>query len=176
MGRQVATILEGGLFEAFEGLEDPRSRECSHPLVEILFVALCATLSGAESFSGMAQWGRCKLDWLRQFLPYEHGVASHDTIDRVLARLDPGQFEACFIEWTRRLCPVLDGFAKEEHVALDGKSVRRGYGGQGVQPHLVSAWCSWLGLCLGQVKTAIKSNEITAIPALLARLDIRGPS
>lgn len=173
MGRHIATILEGELFEAFEGLEDPRSRECPHPLMEILFVALCATLCGAESFTGMAQWGQCKLDWLRQFLPYERGVASHDTLDRVFARLDPARFEACFIEWMRRLCPALGGVAGT-HVALDGKSVRRGYGADGVQPHLVSAWCSQLGLCLGQVKTDIKSNEITAIPALLAQLDVRG--
>lgn len=174
MGRPIATILEGELFEAFEGLEDPRSRECPHPLLEILFVALCATLCGAEGFAGMAQWGQCKLDWLRQFLPYAQGVASHDTIGRVFARLDPRQFEACFIAWMRRLCPALDGVACGEHIAVDGKSARRGYGPEGVAPHLVSAWCSRLGLCLGQVKTDIKSNEITAIPALLAQLDVRG--
>lgn len=173
MGRPIATILEAELFEAFDGLEDPRRRACPHPLMEILFVALCATLSGAESFTGMAQWGQCKLDWLRQFLPYAHGVASHDTFDRVFARLDAARFEACFLDWMQRLCPALDGVAGA-HVALDGKSVRRGYGADGVQPHLVSAWCSQLGLCLGQVKTAAKSNEITAIPALLAQLDVHG--
>jgi len=169
-----ATLLEADLFEAFDGLEDPRSRVCPHPLIEILFVALCATLSGAESFSGMAQWGQCKLDWLRQFLPYEHGVASHDTIDRVFARLDPVQFEACFINWMRRLCPTLVGLGKGEHIAVGGKDARHGYGAEGVNPHLVSAWCSRLGLCLGQVKAVVKSNEITAIPALLAQLDVRG--
>src|SRR3954466_73072 len=97
MGRPIATLLEAELFEAFEGLEDPRSRVCPHPLEEILFVALCATLSGAESFAGMAEWGQCQEDWLRQFLPLAHGVPSHDTIDRVFARLDPGRFGACFM-------------------------------------------------------------------------------
>jgi predicted transposase YbfD/YdcC len=174
MGRAFATILEAELFEAFEGLEDPRSRECPHPLDEILFVALCATLSGAESFAGMAHWGQCQEKWLRQFLPLEHGVPSHDTIDRVFARLDPARFGACFIEWMRRLCPELEAAAGDEQIAIDGKSVRRGYGPEGVPPHLVSAWCARLGLCLGQLKTPAKSNEITAIPALLAQLDVRG--
>lgn len=173
MGRQMATLLEAELFEAFEGLEDPRSRVCPHALEEILFVALCATLSGAESFAGMAQWGRCQEEWLRQFLPLEHGVPSHDTIDRVFARLDPGQFGACFIEWMRRLCPELENLVEDGHIAIDGKSARRGYGPDGVAPHLVSAWCSQLGVSLGQVKTQAKSNEITAIPALLAQLDVQ---
>lgn len=174
MGRQFATVLEGELFEAFAGLEDPRSRECPHPLVEILFVALCATLSGAEGFAGMAQWGQYKLDWLRRYLPYAHGVPSHDTIGRVFARLDPARFGACFIAWMRRLCPALDEVAGSEHIAIDGKAVRHGYGADGVDPHLVSAWCSRLGVCLGQVRTDAKSNEIMAIPALLALLDVRG--
>lgn len=177
MARRVATLLEGELFEAFDDLEDPRSRECPHPLIEILFVALCATLSGAEGFADMALWGQCKLAWLRQFLPYQHGVASHDTIGRLFARLDAHQFEACFLDWMRRLCPALEELAPSaagEHIALDGKSIRHAYGGDGVSPHLVAAWCSRLGLCLGQVRTAAKSNEITAIPALLALLDVRG--
>jgi hypothetical protein len=120
----------------------------------------------------MAEWGQCQLEWLRRFLPFAHGVPSHDTIDRVFARLDPVRFEACFIEWMQRLCPALAG--EGEHIAIDGKKARHGYGADGVSPHLVSAWCSRLGLCLGQVKADDKSNEITAIPALLAQLDVCG--
>lgn len=164
------------LFAVFEDLEDPRSRECSHPLLEILFMTLCAILSGAESWTSAAQWGRLKLDWLRQYMPYEHGAASHDTIGRLFARLDPKQFEVCFIGWMRRVCPALEESDARtgSHIAIDGKSVRHAYEEDGVCPHLVSAWCSQLGLSLGQVKTADKSNEITAIPALLSLLDIKG--
>ena len=111
-----------------------------------------------------------KLDWLRQHLPFANGIASHDTFGRVFSLLDAQQFEACFMGWIGTLCPSLAG----QHIAIDGKCVRGSHDGKHSAIHLVSAWSSTSGLTLGQVKTADKSNEITAIPALLSALDIQG--
>jgi predicted transposase YbfD/YdcC len=158
-----------GLLQAFEALEDPRTRSCPHRLDELLLAALCAITSGADSWLSVVDWGRMKLDWLRRFLPFDNGIASHDTFGRVFSLLDAKRFEACFIGWMQQLCPVLQG----QLVAIDGKSVRGSHDGALGAIHLVSAWHSAAGLVLGQVKTAAKSNEITAIPELLDALDIR---
>jgi predicted transposase YbfD/YdcC len=159
-----------GFLQAFEELEDPRTRNCPHRLDELLLVALCANTSGADSWMSVVDWGRMKLDWLRRFLPFDNGIASHDTFTRVFSLLDAQRFEACFISWMRQLCPALQG----ELVSIDGKSVRGSHDGGCGAIHLVSAWHSAAGLVLGQVKTAAKSNEITAIPELLDALDVRG--
>lgn len=158
------------LLEAFAELTDPRSRECEHKLEELLLVAICAVISGAESWTSVSEWGRLKLDWLRQHLPFANGIASHDTFGRFFTLLSASQFEACFIRWIRQLCPGLAG----EHIAIDGKSVRRSHDGGRGPIHLVSAWSATAGLTLGQIRTADKSNEITAIPELLDALDIQG--
>ena len=159
-----------GFLQAFEGLEDPRSRACAHRLDELLLVALCAITSGADSWVTVVDWGRMKLDWLRRWLPFDNGIASHDTFSRVFSLLDAERFEACFIGWMQQLCPALQG----QLVAIDGKSVRGSHDGALGPIHLVSAWHSGAGLVLGQVKTAAKSNEITAIPDLLDALDVQG--
>lgn len=156
--------------EAFGTLSDPRSRTPVHNLTEILMVALCAILSGADSWLGIQYWGEAKLDWLRRYLPLANGIPSHDTFGRVFAALDPEQFEACFIRWTGHLCPAL----AEQIVAIDGKTVRRSHRGDRRAIHLVSAYAAGLGVVLGQVRTADKSNEITAIPALLDALQLKG--
>jgi hypothetical protein len=109
-----------GFLQAFEGLEDPRTRNCPHRLDELLLVALCAITSGADSWMSVVDWGRMKLDWLRRFLPFDNGIASHDTFTRVFSLLDAQRFEACFIRWMRQLCPALQG----DLVSIDGKSVR----------------------------------------------------
>lgn len=158
------------LLEAFAELSDPRGRECEHKLEELLIVAICAVISGAEGWTSVAEWGQLKLAWLRQYLPFANGIASHDTFGRVFTLLSAGQFEACFLRWITPLCPNLDG----RHLAIDGKCVRGSHDGQRSPIHLVSAWSATAGLTLGQVKTADKSNEITAIPELLAALDIKG--
>jgi predicted transposase YbfD/YdcC len=163
-------VTRAGFLQAFEELEDPRTRSCPHRLDELLLVALCAITSGADSWMSVVHWGRMKLDWLRRFLPFDNAIASHDTFSRVFSLLDAQRFEACFIGWMRQLCPALQG----ELISLDGKSVR-GSHDAGLGPiHLVSAWHSAAGLVLGQVRTAAKSNEITAIPELLDALDVRG--
>ena len=161
------------VLQAFETLPDPRTRECAHRLDELLLVALCAITSGADSWVTVAEWGCMKLDWLRRFLPFANAIASHDTFSRVFALLDARRFEACFLDWMQQLCPTLQG----QLVNIDGKSVRGSRGGElGTALHLVSAWHSAAGLVLGQLRTADKSNEITAIPALLDALDVRGAS
>ena len=158
------------LLEAFDELSDPRARECAYQLDELLFAAICAVISGAESWTSVVEWSEMKLEWLRQHLPFANGIASHDTFGRVFSLLDAQHFEACFIRWVGTLCPSLDG----QHIAIDGKCVRGSHDGKRSAIHLVSAWSSASGLTLGQVRTADKSNEITAIPELLSALDIKG--
>lgn len=159
-----------GLLGHFADLEDPRTRRSRHGLLEMLLTAICAVLSGADTWVAVALWGRAKLDWLRQFLPFAQGVASHDTFGRVFALLDARVFERCFIAWMRTVCRAFDGL----QVALDGKTVRRSQTAGQKAIHVVSAFAHGLGLTLGQVKTAEKSNEITAIPELLDALLLKG--
>ncbi|AJY41309.1 DDE_Tnp_1-associated family protein [Burkholderia humptydooensis] len=158
------------IMDAFAELRDPRCRACRYPLQEILFAALCAVLCGVEDWETMTLWGRTQLAWLRSHLAYENGVPSPDTFRRVFGALSAKAFERCFIDWVGQLCPALAG----QHVAIDGKAVRGNRSGTHAALHLVSAWCSNNGLSLGQVSTADKSNEITAIPELLAALDLQG--
>ena len=159
-----------GFLKVFEDLEDPRSRSCAHPLNELLLVALSAITSGADDWVSVVKWANLKLEWLRRFLPFDNGIASHDTFSRVFALLDAKRFEACFIDWMRQLCPSLAG----QLIPIDGKSLRGSHDGSVNMAHLVSAWHSSAGMVLGQVKTAAKSNEITAIPELLDALDVKG--
>jgi predicted transposase YbfD/YdcC len=158
------------LLDHFADLEDPRSRQSPHALPEILLVAICGVLSGADGWTGVALWGQAKLSWLRQFLPFENGVASHDTFGRVFAMLDAASFEQRFIAWMSSACGAFNGL----EVAIDGKTVRRSKSSGQKAIHLVSAYANGLGLTLGQVKTAAKSNEITAIPELLDALLLKG--
>lgn len=159
-----------GILEAFSDLTDPRCRACEYPLEELLLVAICGITSGAEGWVEVVQWGQMKLDWLRRYLPFSNGIASHDTYTRVFSLLNATCFEACFIRWMRFLCPPLAG----QVIPIDGKSLRRSYDGEEKMVHLVSAWHTMAGVILGQVKTADKSNEITAIPELLDALQIDG--
>jgi len=160
---------QNSLLNAFESLPDPRERECAHQLDELLLAAICAIISGAETWTSVVEWSKMKLDWLRLHRPFANGIASHDTFGRVFSMLDASEFERCFIRWISDLSPALEG----RHIALDGKCMRGSHDGARSPIHLVSAWSSTLGLTLGQVRTADKSNEITAIPELLAALDIR---
>lgn len=155
---------------AFDELSDPRARQCPYQLDELLLSAICAVISGAESWTAVVEWSEAKLDWLRQHLPFTNGIASHDTFGRVFSLLDANQFEACFVRWMDAMCPALAG----QHIAIDGKCVRGSHDGKHSAIHLVSAWSSASGLTLAQVRTADKSNEITAIPELLSKLDIKG--
>lgn len=156
--------------EAFGDLEAPRSRTPAHDLSEMLAVALCAILCGADNWVAIQLWGEAKLDWLRRYLPLPRGIPSHDTFGRVCAALNPRQFEACFMRWTSHLFPPL----ADQVVAIDGKTVRRSHDRGQRAIHLVSAYGAGLGMVPGQVRTAEKSNEITAIPELLDALWLQG--
>lgn len=161
------------MVEVFEGLEDWRSaQQTRHRLCEVLTVAVCAVLSGADDFEEISQWGRAKLPWLRGFLRLDYGVASPDTFERVFALLDPKQFEQAFRTWVGGIVPAL---GHDQVIAIDGKSSRRTTSKAAAAPlHLVSAFAANVGVVLGQTATAEKSNEITAIPELLQVLDIEG--
>lgn len=160
------------LLDHFSALSDPRQRwRVLYPLPEILLLVLCATLSGMEDFVEIRLWGEQRLDFLRRFLPYERGLPAHDTLNDVMNGLDADLFRTCFTNWVEALRDA-DG----DIIAIDGKTSRRSHArGRGREPlHLVSAWASRQRLVLGQEAVADKSNEITAIPLLLSRLQLTG--
>ena len=160
------------LVDVWVGVRDPRqAKKVEHDLVDLLVVAVCAVLSGADTFVEIEAWGKEKLDWLRKYLRLEQGIPCHDTFGRVFAAIDADEFAAAFLRWVGQGVPAL---AKDEVVAIDGKTSRRS-GKAGATPlHLVSAFAAQAGLVLGQRATAAKSNEKTAIPELLATLALEG--
>jgi len=160
------------VFSTFEDLVDPRiERTRRHELFDLLVVALCGTIAGADSWADVERFGNERLAWLRTFLRLENGVPSHDTFGRVFSLLDPARLMACIQQW-------LDDVGREigKHIAIDGKTLRGSFDkAAGRNPlHLVSAWACEARLTLGQVATDAKSNEITAIPLLLELLDLKG--
>jgi predicted transposase YbfD/YdcC len=160
------------LLDRFATLEDPRqAAKVLYPLPEIVLLLLCATLAGADDFVEIQLWGAQHLAFLRRFRPYTHGTPSHDTLGAVIRVLDPDLFKACFTAWVEGLREV-----EPDVIAVDGKTSRRTHARRaGREPlHLVSAWASRQRLVLGQEAVAGKSNEITAIPLLLERLELTG--
>jgi predicted transposase YbfD/YdcC len=164
---------------AFEALEDPRSEiNRRHPLSSVLVIAVLAVLAGAAGPTAIARWAKLKRDLLTGLLDLPHGIPGKDVFRRVLMTLKPDAFEACFNAWIARL---RDDAAAETGVerpviALDGKAARRSHDaahGLGAL-HVVTAWAGEFGLALGQEVCAEKSNEITAIPELLKKIDVRG--
>ena len=161
------------VMDHFQDLEDPRiERSKQHGLLDILAIAICAVICGADSWVYVEMFGKSKEEWFRSFLDLPNGIPSHDTFGDVFSRLDPDRFQECFMEWSQAVADLLPG----EVVAIDGKTVRRSHdkraGKQAI--HLVSAWAAANTLTLGQVKTDQKSNEITAIPRLLELLELNG--
>lgn len=165
--------ISGSITDHFGKLQDPRhERTRIHKLFEILVIAICAIICNADSWEDVEAYGESKIEWLKTFLELEHGIPSHDTFNRVFARLDARQFEACFIRWIQAVAGMTDG----QVVALDGKlprGSRDGAIGRGAID-MVSAWATENQLALGQIKVDDKSNEITAIPALLSVLELKG--
>ena len=160
------------LLDHFSALKDHREGwRVLYPLREIVLLVLCATLCGMEDFVEVRLWGLHRLEFLRRFLPFAHGVPSHDTLTDVMSALDADLFKACFADWVDTLRD-----SDPEIIAIDGKTSRRSHDrGKGRGPlHLVSAWASRQRLVLGQEAVDAKSNEITAIPLLLERLELRG--
>jgi len=156
----------------FAGLPDPRreTRNKLHPLQDILMIVLCAVLSGVEDWVGMEAFAEEKEAWLRGFLDLPNGIPSHDTLSDVLGRIDPVAFRAAFTAWATAALPNLAG----EQVCVDGKAVRGSRDGENPAVHLVSAFAGQARWVLAQQAVAEKSNEITAIPDLLALLDLQG--
>lgn len=161
------------LIECLAEVNDPRIERCRrHKLIDILFLAVCAMICGADSFTEMEEFGPTKEAWLRQFVELPNGIPSHDTIGRVLARVKPDELDGSLEKWVRGVVQLSEG----EIVAADGKTVRRSYnrakGEAAIE--LVSAWARSQRLTLGQVKVADDSNEITAVPELLRLLELKG--
>ena len=158
--------------EHFSELEDPRSDNKSHLLMDMVVIAICGVLCGADGWSDIEVFGRAKYGWLKQFLRLPHGIPAHDTFGRVFALLDAEQFQSCFIDWVQAIQEVTEG----QIVAVDGKKLRRSYdktlGKKAI--HMVSAWASENRLVLGQAKVDDKSNEIPKVPELLELLEIKG--
>jgi predicted transposase YbfD/YdcC len=152
--------------EHFRDVKDPRTgRRVDHFLMEIITIAICAVICGADSWVEIEEFGQAKEQWLRQFLILPNGIPSHDTFGRVFAWLDPQEFQSGFLSWIQAISTLTAG----QVVAIDGKRLRRSHDGRlgRAAIHMVSAWASANRLVLGQLKTDEKSNEITAIPELL---------
>ena len=161
------------LMDAFSQIDDPRCEyKVEHDLLEILVMAICAVIACAESWEDIALYAQRKESWLRSFLTLKHGIPSHDTFRWVFMLIDPNQFEQCFRHWVGQWL----GTHPVGHVAIDGKTVRHSFDRKREHSplHVVSAWASEQRLVLGQVAVDRKSNEISAIPALLAGLALRG--
>jgi predicted transposase YbfD/YdcC len=137
----------------------------------MLMIALCALISGADSWTHVAEYGRSKQDWFGQFLSLPNGIPSHDTFGRVFAMLEPKGFEQFFSRWVHDLGESI----KAKAICIDGKTLRGSHDKAGGKAaiHMVSAWAADVGLVLGQLKTDAKSNEITAIPELIKSLAIK---
>jgi predicted transposase YbfD/YdcC len=161
------------LMKSFADMPDPRVvGRTDHLLLDILVLTVCAVLCGVDDWEGVEIWGQAKLGWLRQFIALKNGIPSHDTIGRVFAAMDSAKFQGCFTRWVSTVCGSLVG----QVVAIDGKTQRGSHhhrlGKKAI--HMVSAFASEQGITLGQLRTAEKSNEITAIPQLLAMLALKG--
>ena len=161
------------LLDHFADLPDPRmERTKRHPLTDIIFIAVCAILCGANDFVGMEEFGKSKKAWLQKYLRLPNGIPSHDTFGRLFAALDANAFLGCFRSWVQSLAVATQGLL----VGFDGKTMRAsGDAAKEQNPvHVVSAWAGANRLLLGQVAVEAKSNEITAIPRLLEILELHG--
>jgi predicted transposase YbfD/YdcC len=155
----------------FEDVTDPRlDRRRAHRLIDIIMIAICGVLCGADSWVEVETIGQARQAWFKTFLALPNGIPSHDTFGRVFALLDAKQFQASFTEWMRSVVSLTEG----QVIAVDGKTNRRTFGKLTKALHLVSAFATANGMALGAVATNQKSNEITAIPELLKLLDISG--
>lgn len=156
----------------FANLTDPRSANARHRLLDIIVIAICAVICGADGWEDIEEYGHVQAPWLEELLDLPHGIPAHDTFCRVLSRLDPEELTQCFLAWTQALHEATNG----EIVAIDGKTLRRSFDHASSQSaiHMVSAWAQTNGLVLGQLKVEDKSNEITAIPQLLRLLHLEG--
>lgn len=169
----MSTPISVNLLNHFTSLPDPRvDRTKRHNLLDIIGLAICAVICGADGWEAIEEYGHTKESWLRPFLELPNGIPSHDTIRRLFTRLSSSKFQACFQSWIQAIAQQFPG----QIVSIDGKTLRRSYDRRDNKAalHMISAWASENQLVLGQLKTSDKSNEITAIPALLDLLTVEG--
>lgn len=162
-----------GLIEIFSTIDDPRmENKIDHKMIDILVIAVCATLCGAESWTEIELFGEEKEKSLRKYIELANGIPSHDCFRYFFMKLDPKEFQHCFVEWASEIREQLEG----EGIGIDGKTLRHSYDNENGQAtiHMVSAWANDNQIVLGQIKVDEKSNEITAIPKLLQVLEIKG--
>lgn len=165
--------MSASLVDHFSSLQDPRiERNKRHQLIDIIVLSISATASGADGWEAIEDFGKEKLDWLRQFVALTNGVPSHDCIAYVMSRLSPAGFRECFMNWTQAVSAEIGG----DVIAIDGKTATgsRDRKNHRNPLHMVSAWACQNRLVLGQEATDEKSNEITAIPNLLTLLELKG--
>lgn len=162
------------LMTIVKNISDPRKQTHSlrHSLEDILAITICANLCGANTWVGVEAFAEAQKDWFEKFLDLSHGIPSHDTLGRVFSLLKPSELEKGFVRWVTNIVDSLE----DKLIHIDGKTLRRSGNKRqkNSATHTVNAWCSELGLALGQIKTSEKSNEITAIPEVLRMLDLKG--
>lgn len=161
------------LIPYFAEVKDPRiDRQKRHLLIDVIVIAICAVVCGADSWTAIAQYGRAKRAWLSAFLELPNGIPSHDTFARVFARINAEQFQQCFLNWIRSLRQRIP----DEVIAIDGKTLRGSWDRTGGKAaiHMVNVWATANRLVLAQRKVDDKSNEITAVPELLRALALEG--
>jgi predicted transposase YbfD/YdcC len=168
MPKKLSTRIQ----DHFVELTDPRRRKVIYPLINIVTIAICAVICGADDFVSIAEYGRKKRKWLGQFLDLSSGIPSHDRFNAILGAIKPAEFETCLLSWITALHEITAG----QIVAIDGKTLRRSFDAASSKSaiHMVSAWATANQISLGQVVVDEKSNEITAIPELLKMLEIKG--
>ena len=157
----------------FASLKDPRTPDkTDHRLIDVVTIAICAVICGADGFTEIADYGKAKYDWFKGFLELPNGIPSHDTFGRIFSLISPDGFQNCFQSWIQTVAALTSG----EVVAIDGKCLRRSHDRSSNKAaiHMVNAWASRNRVTIGQVKTDDKSNEITAIPELLNMLELEG--
>jgi predicted transposase YbfD/YdcC len=168
----MSTLSAVRIEEHFGDLSDPRRRAGIYPLTNIVVIAVCAVISGADDFVAIAKWAEVKQPWLAKFLDLRAGIPSHDRFNALLKAIKPAEFEKCLLSWITALHEATEG----QVIALDGKTLRRSFDAASGKAaiHMVSAWATANQISLGQVVVDEKSNEITAIPKLLEILDVAG--
>lgn len=159
---------------SFSELTDPRRTlkgNYYYPLDEILFLTVSAVMSGMDNWTAISNFGRIKIDWLRQYFPFENGIPSHDVLGDVYSKIDPVKFSECFTDWINTLAEITNG----EVIAIDGKTICRSNDKNlSKRPfHVVSAYATNARICLGQTCVDEKSNEIIAIPKLLELIVVK---
>ena len=156
----------------FADLTDPRRREVTYPLINVVVIAICAVICGADDFVSIAEFGQTRRDWFARFLDLKNGIPSHDRFNAILAAIKPAEFEKCLLSWIAALHEITAG----QLIAIDGKTLRRSFDAASSKApiHMVRAWATAKHISLGQVVVDAKSNEITAIPKLLEILELSG--